>query len=363
MNENAQAGRTIYFDYLRIFATMAVIMLHTAAGYFSAVDVNGYDWFVFNFYDSIVRWAVPVFVMISGALFLSKKEVPIKTIYSKYVLRMVTAFIAWSFIYYIGIESPKENLVGLFLPGKLDRLIAIVSSHYHLWFIPMIAGLYMCLPVIRKIAEDETVSNYFLLLSLVFWFSLPWLRVVAFDFGGGRLNYFLDALYSDLNDMNSSVSLVCGFVFYFILGYKLSRYPFKSRQRIAIYVCGLLGFAFTVIADWAVALKTQAPTINYYGEGCVNVLLEAMAVFVLFKHLPFPQSPRHEKVMATLSKWSFGAYLVHVLVINALDHWGINALRWNSAIATPFVVFLTFVISFGISGVLNSIPIVKKYIV
>lgn len=361
MSMEALTDRTSYYDHLRIFATIAVMMLHTAASNWGKVDVNGKDWFVFNFYESIVRWGVPVFVMISGALFLSKMEVPIKIIYKKYVLRMLIAFIVWNFIYYIGVSDPKGNLMGLFLPGKFNRCISIISSHYHLWFIPMIAGIYICLPIIKKIAEDEKISNYFLAISFVFWFLLPQIKQMTADFGGEKTISIVNAFYGNISNMN--MSLVCSYVFYFILGYKLSRYKFNTKQKIVVCILGVLGFAFTIIVDLVMALKTQTAVQTYYSNSCINVLFEAVAVFVLFKYVPFRQNNWYKKVVVNFSKWSFGAYLIHALVLETLIHYGINTLKWNSVIATPIVVLMVFIISFFVSAVLNNIPVIRKYIV
>lgn len=84
--------RKIYCDYLRFFAILAVITLHVAAKNWCSTDVQSFEWGIFNLFDSIVRWGVPVFVIISGSLFLSR-EIDIKRIYSKYVLRLVVAHI------------------------------------------------------------------------------------------------------------------------------------------------------------------------------------------------------------------------------------------------------------------------------
>ena len=99
MKETRQnlADRTVYFDYLRVAATFAVMILHISAQNWYTTDVNGIEWKIFNFFNSMVRWAVPVFVMISGSLFL-KKDVSIKKIYTKYILRMVISYITWNFI-------------------------------------------------------------------------------------------------------------------------------------------------------------------------------------------------------------------------------------------------------------------------
>ena len=97
-----QNNRVIYFDYLRIMATIAVIVLHVAGQNFYAPGVNTYEWHVFNIYDSIVRWAVPIFVMISGALFLNtEKQLNIKALYTKNIFRILNDFIFLSLIYCI----------------------------------------------------------------------------------------------------------------------------------------------------------------------------------------------------------------------------------------------------------------------
>lgn len=70
-NPQNLTDRIVYYDFLRIISMFAVIVLHTAGERWSKVEVHSLAWNSFNFYDSIVRWAVPVFTMISGALFLA----------------------------------------------------------------------------------------------------------------------------------------------------------------------------------------------------------------------------------------------------------------------------------------------------
>ncbi len=67
--EQTQPQRIAYFDVLRILATFAVIVLHLSAQHWADTDVYSRAWQAFNLYDSAVRWAVPVFVMISGGCF------------------------------------------------------------------------------------------------------------------------------------------------------------------------------------------------------------------------------------------------------------------------------------------------------
>ena len=93
-----ERSRVDYFDALRVLATLAVIVLHLSAQHWADIDVSSRAWFAFNLYDSAVRWAVPVFVMISGALLLSGTQ-RLSDILKKNVLRLVTAFLFWSAAY------------------------------------------------------------------------------------------------------------------------------------------------------------------------------------------------------------------------------------------------------------------------
>ena len=354
-------NRTLYFDHLRVLATIAVMMLHVAAMNWSAVDVNGYDWRVFNFYDSIVRWSVPVFIMISGALFLNRDDVPVKKIYFKYVLRMAVAYLFWSFIYYLFAEGTvPQQFQLLFQPGKTQRFIGILGGHYHMWFVPMIAGLYMCIPIIKQIVQNEKASDYFLILSFVFLFFIPQCVNLVKDFCGEQLISIVNALYGRVQALQLGFVMNC--TFYFILGYKLSKTQFDRKTRYLIYALGLFGFAFTVVVDWIVAIKTQTPTQTYYSNFCVNVLLEAVAVFELYKNISFKEN-KFYRLILRLSQWSFGAYMVHALIIEQTIKCGLSTLSFHSAIATPVIVLIVFVISYAISAVIHLIPVAKKYIV
>ena len=346
---NGQRDRIVYFDYLRVFATFAVIILHIAASNWYTTDVNGLQWQTFNFYDGIVRWGVPIFVMISGTLFLNK-EIPLKKIYSKYISRLAISFIVWSTIY------------SLFIDGSINhRILSVFQGHYHMWFILMIIGIYMCIPFIKPITQNNNIIKYFLLLSFIFAFAIPEIITLTGDFG----NIFLIKAVNTINEnvVNMNLHIVLGYISYFILGYYLNNKKINKKQRIIIYILGLLGFAFTVGMDSLVALKTQKYCDNYYGAFTVNVLFESIAVFTWFKYSKFNNNTIN-KIIKRLSKCSFGAYLIHALVIEQLNiHFGLNTLLFNPIISVISIGIIAFIISFGLSSILNRIPVVKKYIV
>lgn len=348
-NIKKSENRVIYFDYLRLFAILAVIVLHVSCQNWENMNAKGFQWQTFNFFDSIVRWCVPVFVMISGALFLNR-EIPLKKIYSKYILRVGISFVVWSIIY------------SLFIKGGIsNKFIEVIKGHYHMWFILMIIGLYMCIPFIKPITEDNNKMKYFLLLSFIFAFVLPEITTLTKDFGGKFLIKTMNAINYDIKKMN--LNLVMGYSGYFILGHYLNKNELSKKTRIIIYILGLLGFAFTIGMDSWVALRTNKPCEHYYGYLTVNVLFEALAIFTWFKYSNFNKE-KINKIVIKLSKYSFGAYLVHALILEQLSiRFGIDTLSYNPIVSVLLITLIVSVISFIISAIINHIPYLKKYIV
>lgn len=92
-------------------------------------------------------------------------------------------------------------------------------------------------------------------------------------------------------------------------------------------------------------------------------MFESIAVFTWFKYKKY-HFPKLHPIALKLSRYSFGAYLVHALTIEQLnDKFGLNTLSFNSALAVIGIGIIVFVCSFVISGILNHIPVVRKYMV
>ena len=339
--------RTVYFDYLRVAAAFAVMIIHVSAQNWYKTDVNGIEWWFFNFYDSLAQWGVSIFVMISGALFL-QRDIPLKQLYSKYILRLVISFVAWSTFY------------SLFEKGStMHKISLIVQGHYHMWFILMIIGLYMCLPFIKPIIQGKK-TKYFLLLSFIFAVIVPSIVKLTSDFGNEWMKKSMNAIKNITSDMN--MTMVMGHVGFFALGYYLNQITLTRKQRIILYFLGLLGAALTVGLDLSIALKTQAPCSRYYDRFTINMFFVALGVHTWFKYRNYNNSKMNAFIQK-LSKYSYGAYLIHVLVLNQLRRLGLDTLSFHPALSVIVIGIIVFTLSFGASALLNQIPIVKKYLV
>src|SRR5574344_2350792 len=72
LNMESKRPYVAYFDLLRVVAIFTVVAVHLSAQHWPDVDVHSRAWFAFNLYCSLGKWSVPIFVMISGALFLGR---------------------------------------------------------------------------------------------------------------------------------------------------------------------------------------------------------------------------------------------------------------------------------------------------
>ena len=320
------------------------MVLHVAAQNWYSTDVHSLEWQAFNFYDSIVRLGVPLFVMISGALFLSR-DIPIKKIYSKYIFKIFTAFVFWSLVYAAHDYAKSGKLLWSFSQ--------FIKGHYHMWFLFMIVGLYMIVPFVKKIAESESLTKYFLVLALVFTFIIPETANIVSLFSE-KHGEFINKVVGNFN-----MRFVAGFTGYFLLGYVLDNADISARAEHLIYTAGILGATATVLMSSYASLLTGKPYGTFYGNTTINVLCETVAVFVFFKkHLN-----RESTLALRLSQYSLGAYLVHDAIIKLIRKLGLDTLTFCPVLSVPVIAVMVFVLSFAISAVLNRSSFLRKYIV
>lgn len=346
MGNDSSRNRLIYLDYLRVIATIFVIVNHTANDGFSYVAATQPRWNIYNFYASVSRWPIGIFVMISGILFLGR-DIDIKKIFSKYVLRIAVAFFAWKIIYavYIALTTGAwSNAIDSFLTGP-----------YHLWYLPMIIGIYICTPIFRLIAKDEKITKYYLVLAFIFTFVVPEVKSFSNVYMTGAVQtstYFVANTASDMY-----MDLVMGYGFFYVLGYYLHNKEISLREELIWYALGVIGFVATVVLNGVAKVNT------FYGSFTVNVCFEAVSLYVLFK-CRLKECDFINKIILFLGKVSFGAYLVHVILLSV---WGlylhVSVESINPIISVPVIAAGTYLVASLVSFVLSKIPGVNKYLV
>lgn len=342
--------RLIHFDLLRIVACFSVVMLHSAAQFWYDIPVTSKEWFIINSYDAVVRFGVPIFVMISGALFLDNgQEISIKRLYKHNILRMIIVYIVWSVVYgfYDCWNSWSVIHIG-------DILREIFAGRYHLWYIPMSVGLYMLVPILKRWlcnAEKREVE-YFIGLFFVFQIMQTTMESIGMPEIVGFLWETVD------------VEIVCSYLGYFILGYYIVHYGIDAKYNKWIYVSGFIGIIVNVIISYYLALRADAPLGVFYDSFGLFTFFIVLALFVFFENnvSRFQFSENKRKVIKELSADTLGIYLMHVGIMEILSCQGYHSMVVTPVVGVPFIAIICFVICFILAALLRRIPWIGRYI-
>ncbi len=351
MSSKAEKNRKIQYDLLRILAAFSVVMLHSAAQFWYTLDVYSTDWLIANSYDAVFRFGVPVFVMISGALFLNPAyKLDIGRLYRHNILRLLIMYIIWSCLY--GLWDCV--VFGFAQNGWKAVLRAMLAGRYHLWFLPMLVGIYMLLPVLKSWVEHAQLKTvqYFLGLFVIVQVGRETLRALTVT---DELHYMLDIL---------DVELVCSYVGYFVLGYYLAYFGISKKLRKGIYFCVLPAVLTNIVLGNYLAHRAGAPVGAIYDSYGVFTFIIAVALFVFFQENVSKKSfsARSWGLIKELSADTLGVYVLHIGLIEGLKLKGIHSMLLPNIICIPLYALCCFMLCVVLAAVLRRIPLIGRYL-
>lgn len=352
MTEQQKEGRLLYADLLRTAALFAVIVLHVCGNNWGGMEVRTADWQILNVIDSLTRWCVPVFVMLSGMFFLDpRKPVTYRSIFQKSLPRLVSAFLFWSLLY--ALFTALLNWRGGAPDDGWQFFLNFIYGHYHLWFVYMMMGLYLITPVLRKFIAGAARRDIEYLLLLYFIFTL-----IVPLFGNAPHLQVVSGVVHRLD-----LKLLGGYMGYFVAGYYLRVFDFQEKTKKMIYILGGLGLVVTIGMTWADSMAWDAPNEKWYLYLTPNVALMAFALFLFFKDHCHGQriGPKGTALCSRVARRSFGVYLVHAFFNNRLVALGLDAVTFSPLLAVPLATILVFAASYGVICLLEKIPLFRKY--
>ncbi|MGN1019085.1 MAG: acyltransferase [Aristaeellaceae bacterium] len=349
---SAKPARRFDFDLIRVIACLSVVMVHASGKFATTTVTRSYFW-LSNVLDSISRAGVPLFVMLSGALMLDESYVFTRKKWLRHIGNMILFFFVWSIVYYCLFSLPAV-LADPDTFRLADMLVTIVQGHYHLWFVPMIIGLYLILPLLRLWVrrENRRYVGYFLLLALVFTFALPQLRDLAVCIVPG-----VDSLYKLYDKMN--LEYLMGYTSYFVLGWYLDQFTDTCPKRLILGL-GLAGVCVTIAGTYVYFALELTKEFLFFDNFGVNVLTYAAAIFVLVisrcRHTVYQNRLSH-RVIRVISRYSLGIYAMHVFFVSKLSRALIDLPTWQIIL----IVFLVSVAaSTALSALLKRIPLLRR---
>lgn len=345
--------RIFSYDIIRIIAALMVVMIHVTSHYVTNESLSSSEFFIANIFSAIARCAIPLFLMLSGALLLDeKKDFDIKKAISSSKTMFIILYI-WSFIYTILFDViwPLINNETIYLKEIINSFI---FGHYHEWYLFMLIGLYLITPILKKIVnkENKELVKWFIVLSIIFRFVPVFLNFIINTHLGG--NSLLSTYFEGFK-----LSFLNSYVTYYLLGWYLTNIDLKKKNRLIIYILGIIGLLITIIGPILYSDIDRSYSL-FYSDGSIHILLYSIGLFVLIYYLfKNKNSLKYEKTLFTLSKLTFGVYLIHLLVLEFPR----KLININS-------IFLEIIIHFTITGlvsflavyIISKIPLIKKIV-
>lgn len=355
MPQTVNQKRLLWPDVLRDVSTLAVVLIHVSSYYVEKVLPYGsFGWFCADLYLALCRFAVPVFVMISGFFFLNPaKTVSVKDIYRKYIWRMLTVWLFWAAV--------RTAILSVWL-GQVPPagwLQAFWMSLITYWFLPMIMALYAFTPVLRVLtaAQNKKILLYFICLCFTMALCLPVLQGVS---SGGWGSFV--TLFNTLLKLSLPV-----FAAHFMFGYYAGTFALGRRAKTWLYVSAALSVLLMAAGGYAFFADKSSRWYYYAMHGSsISPLafLLGVAVFVLAKDTLEKArfSPRFISAVQRVAYYSLGVYMLHLIAVETLGHFkvfdGVSALP---VLTVPLWAVLICAGSAAVIGLLYKIPFFRKY--
>lgn len=349
--------RIAYLDMLRIIACILVVMGHVSAQQIERLPVDGSSFFITNAFNCLAFTGVPLFVMISGALALSQERtLDLKALLVHRTLHFFVIYYIWKALYQVvsllgaGEAFTFENI-------KNEIVLALVQQRgfYHLWYLPMIAILYMAVPLIKAGVMEKQVCRYFLCVFFVTALLFPTLFCYEFKF-----KYLFVSFFS-FNDFY----FFGGYLGYFILGHYLHSWGdgFSALWRRVLYVLGIGSMILAWVLGAAASIRQGAPSYHMNTPFVVTTFFVSAAVFVaarsLCRRVP---SERMGKALSFGASVTLGIYLLHPLAILFFNKIGFTPAVGSPLFTIPLLVLCVVLLCGGVSVIILKIPVLRKLI-
>lgn len=349
MDNSVKTSRDIGIDLLKSIAILGVIIIHVCSEGYSN-PIASFNWISTVFLGSLVRGSVPIFLMCSGALLLDpSKEMTIKRLYFRNILRIVLAMFAWSMMYKVFhlIISGTFGISGLIQSLKE---VFLLNQEFHMYYIHIMIIAYVFLPITRVFIKNATQKE--LVYALSVWFILgivyPTVKIYwPFNLLSGiPVQWLINMTYASIG--------------YGILGFYITRYPLSTKCNCLLSVTG---FIFVFGLTTYMSVKNGILYERFLEGMSVGVALLATGIFGLFYNMKEKMSCKAAILCTKLSKGSFCIFLVHVFVIYLFGHFGIGVNDFPCFVSIPLLSALNLFLSYVIYFVISKIPFVNRWLI
>ena len=332
-----------YIDILNIAACLGVIFMH-CNGIVHLYE-NTRAWKESMVIETLAYWAVPIFFMISGAMLLGYREK-----YSTYIFfikriqKTVIPFVVWTLISLV-IKLYEREIQWEWNVGTIVDLFNNTTAEGVYWFFIPLFMVYLSIPVVSLIKDNRKILKYMASVAFLIYSVYPvCCKLLNISING-------EVIFPTAG----------GYLLYVVLGYLLSTSEINKKQRIRIYILGIIGAGIRYGATVIWLVKNASLDTTFWGYLNFPTVFFACAVFVFVRYIPWNEIIKYEKTRSWISKIAgsgYGIYLMHMIVYRKLEKITmLDPYSYTWRFISPICIYVICVM---IVLVMKRIPVVKN---
>ncbi len=336
---SAPRQEIFYLHLLRAVAAIAVIAIHVLGPFRQLYAEIPFDaWYSAVAINASSRWAVPVFMMISGALLLSSTK-PFDAQYylQRRLGKVVVPFVGWTLIYLATTALMEGTAAG----WQAFTALNTDPAWYHLWFFYDFIPLYFVIPLLAPLLK--AMSQEQVKLLLVAWLTLTLMHLLKVP-----------------TPLSQNLILYSG---YLVLGWYLFNHDTRAQWPYWIGL-GVAALGINLIGSYLASESRGAYSPMFMGYKTLNTVLIGAMIFLLAQRYAEAIGPRLRRAITSLSTYSLGVYLLHPLLLipvraaleRQYDAFG------HPALAIPLITLVTLLLAWGLTALMTRLPLVRKLV-
>lgn len=287
-------------DIMRIISSFFIVLLHTSAYFYGTNTPYRNNIY---FLDILSRFAMPVFVIISGRYMIEQNH-SVSYLLKKSV-KMLSIMLITSLVY-----CTDEYFSGnIYFSNAREYIYYIFTEPIHLWYIYSCIFLYIFTPVFSVFAKRATKRQ------------LSYMLFMCFLFGSVIYTLIHTSGFAILKKIMEKCNTECklGFIGCYMLGYYFYRFPVTQKCRYLIYILGIIAAAASLTCGACVPFKSKADEELLISFFAPNILAQSIAFFVFIQSLKI--NPKHmvSCIIRNMSQCTFIIYLLHILILRKIS--------------------------------------------
>ena len=319
--------RVSQFSYIKAAACFAIVLLHcfnNARVYHGEVLTEGQITAAFAACSALM-WAVPCFLMVTGALLLDRDRViPLSKLFGRYIKRMVIALVVFTAIFTVIRHDPSA---GTSLASEFAEGLLFNHCMAYLWYLYMMIAIYLLMPLFKAVVNRATDGQLAILTAvlLVICSVLPLASYLGID----------AVLYIP-------TWIVYGA--YLFIGFLLYRHNMDARLAAVILVVCTIAMPLLTVK----LAPTDIDPTDLTAYNSPLTVMQSAAVFSLMLRI----KRKAGRLIQEIDRCSFGIYLIHMIFIRltmkelGFDPFDYGALSFISAAAVFFAA--SFAITYAL---------------